>query len=135
MVVIPIQNRAEVVPVRVNKKNFQDRDEERQPDSLRVHRDVKEQDDHDNRAQDGKRDSNVTADQQKHTGNDVKDSYKYEPAVFEKESEEDAWISRRGRHGDEVEEGVHSEDGEHETEKDAGDENGDLHEQFSLKTN
>jgi hypothetical protein len=34
-----------------------------------------------------------------------------------------------------VEEGVHSEDGEHETEKDAGDENGDLHEQFSLRMN
>ena len=61
----------EVVPVRVDQEDLQHSHEERHGEPLRIHGDVVEQDDDDDGAEDSEGDSDVSADEQKHAGDDV----------------------------------------------------------------
>jgi len=103
----------EVMPVGVDKEDLKQGNEEGHADSLRVHRDVVEQDDDDDRAEDGEGHSDVAADEEKYAGDDIEQANEDEPSVLEHDGEESSGVSGRKLHGKEVKETVEAEDGEH----------------------
>ena len=72
-----------MMPVRIDQKHLQQGHKQRQANSLGIHRDMEEQDHHDNGPQYGESYPNVTPKQQQDPRHNVKNGYKGKPAVLE----------------------------------------------------
>ena len=92
-----------------------------------IHKDVEAEDVHNHRTEQCKAEWNVTSNQENQSAENLAggDDVKIVRGIHRRYE-----ISRRaghGRHGNEMQKGVRTEDGEHKSEQDAGNDGGDFH--------
>jgi hypothetical protein len=135
VIVVPVVDRPEVMPVSIDQKDLKHGYHQGQPDSLRIHCDVEEQNHHNDGSKDREGHADVAVDQQQNASDEIKDTDKDKPAVFEQKPGKDPGVSRWWWHGYEMKKRIHAERGEYKAKQDASDNDCDLHEQFSFGMN
>lgn len=83
VVVMPVIDRSEVMPVSINQKNLKCGNYQGQADPLRIHRDMKEQNHYNDRRKNGKRNPDIAVNQQQDASYEIEDPDKDKPSVLE----------------------------------------------------